>query len=101
MRRGSAAVFAAIMLAGVGIAGGVYLGSARLSQSRHFNCVASPDFGGGTCDSTVSSWSVVSTKGAWQIPVAIVAAFAGVAAGAALLVARRPQGQLGGDLLSS
>ena len=78
----------AIVLAGVALAGAVYLGSLNLHKHGHFHCLG---YGNGygslarACAKGYGHW--VAVRAVWQIPAAIVIASIGF--GAAVAVARR------------
>ncbi len=74
----------AIILAGVTVAGAVFLATVHLKMHGHYHCVP---FSGlpGYCDPSRSFWVV--GRFVWQIPVAIVIGAVGL--GGAVAVARR------------
>jgi len=73
----------AILLAGVTLAGAVFLGTAHLKMHGHYHCAPSPGLFG--CDPRDSYWVV--GRFMWQIPVAIVIGAVGL--GGALAVTGR------------
>jgi hypothetical protein len=73
----------ATVLAGVTLAGAVFLGTSHLKMQGHYHCA--PSQVTGSCDPFNSYWVV--GRFVWQIPVAIVIGAVGLAA--AVVVARR------------
>ena len=83
----------AIVLAGIALAGAVYLGSLHLNKHGHYQCNAVNGSGYGSggvtmCDARTSYWT--PDRAVWQIPLAIVIAALGL--GAAAAVARPGRG---------
>jgi hypothetical protein len=75
----------AIVLAGLALAGAVYLGSLRLAEGHGYCTGISTGFGlRGGC--ATDDWKHVRRRAGWQIPAAIVIAAVGL--GAAVVVAR-------------
>lgn len=77
----------AIVVAGLAIAGAVYLAHLNLNAHGYFACgrdVGSPYPISGICAPSTSHW--VAERASWQKPVAILIAVLGV--GAAIVVAR-------------
>jgi hypothetical protein len=74
----------AILLAGITLAGAVFLGSAHLKMHGHFHCTTIPG-NPGQCYAPSSYWVVGRYE--WQIPVAIVVAAVGL--GGAVALAKR------------
>ena len=73
----------AIVLAGIALAGAVYVGSVKLKAHGHFHC----DTAGGSsviCIPGTGHWT--PARATWQLPVAIVIAAVGI--GVAVVVAR-------------